>query len=298
MKKLTVIAAGLLITASLSAQELVGVIFPSSWTERDPASLAVAGADYASLGSTAYASFRNPAVLGLADYKFQAGASWSNWNKDLNLAAGASVKLGKFIGLSLGYMRQGSLTPEISSASGESFIPADHLINLGLGFKVAPFLGFGVNAHYTMQKLDVDVTSGTFYADVYAQGLVGPVAFTAGVTGIGKGLESLSGVKFPLPTMAKLSVVGTLPLGFEAMLGGELGFNGGLAASVGARYTFKDIVSVSAGYRYANARSVSPSYFSAGIGAKISVVRINVTYMTGQAAPVKNIISAGLAVCL
>ena len=295
MKKYTVTIFGLFICALLQAQNTVGVIFPSSWTERDPASLAVAGSDYADLGSTAYASFRNPAVLGMIESKLQAGAAWSNWNNELNLAAGASFKIGKSFGISAGYMLQSALKDVASDAGGNTFRPSDNMINLGLGFKVAPFLGFGVNAHYTMQKMDVDVTSGTFFADVYAQGVLGPVAFSAGVTGLGPGLKSLSGVQFALPAMAKISVVGNLPLGFTAMAGSEIGFNGGFAVSAGARYSFRDIVFASLGYRYANAKSVAPSYFSAGLGARFAGVQVNVTYITGESALMKNILSAGIS---
>ena len=69
----------------------------------------------------------------------------------------------------------------------------------------------------------------------------------------------------------------------DVALDADYYFSGGFAAALGAAYTFNDLVSVKAGYRYGGNSPVG-SFASVGVGAKFMGIKLDVAYLIGSDA--------------
>ena len=69
-------------------------------------------------------------------------------------------------------------------------------------------------------------------------------------------------------------------------------FSGWFAAAFGASYTFNDLVSFRAGYRYGG-KSPIPSYASVGAGVKFAGVKLDLSYLLGSEV-MNNTLAVGL----
>ena len=99
-----------------------------------------------------------------------------------------------------------------------------------------------------------------------------------GVSSLGSKVRSASGESFSLPASATLGLgygdVFGQRHGVEVLVDADCYFSGAFSAAAGASYTYNDMVSVRAGYRYGG-DSVIPSFASVGAGVKLFGVRLD-----------------------
>lgn len=274
----------LLILASVSLSSYAqGAVMDFIHAERNPATLATAGAGYASLVSgTALSALGNPAQVALAKHTLDAAGTFNlvpagdSWN--MVYGGGASIKLGKF-GLSLAYI--GGKYPEIqlsSEGGGASgrFSPNDMTIGFGLSYAIGDFLSLGALGRYASSALDAKTTLKSLSADVSVLFRKDALSVSAGVIALGPKVESVSNKKYSLPSSARLAAAYELGFGdfcVDILADADYYFNRNISAAAGVQGSYKDMVFLRTGYRYSTSRDFFaaapvPSYFSAGAGVK------------------------------
>jgi len=278
--------------------------------DRNPATLAAAGAGYASLSSgTAFSAFGNPALVALSEGTLDAagvfGLAPSGDGHSTFYGGGASVRLGGF-GISAGYLGGGypeiPLSSEGGGASGK-FAPRDMQAGLGLSFAIGDFLSMGALARYVTSALDSKTTLKSFSADVSALFRKDALSVSAGVIGLGPKVASVGNRSYSLPASAKLAAAYGLGFGdfsVDLMADADYYFSGNFSAAAGVQGSFKDMVFVRTGYRYAGAKgnfsaAPVPSFFSAGAGLKLYGVKLDLAAVFGSAVGSTLALSLGYA---
>ena len=300
MKKLIYIAGALMLLfpALAGAQAL-------SFTaaETDAASLGTAGANLVQTGSIANAAFSNAAAIPFSDAKFDASAGYTMWQPQSigsnMINVGAAYNLKEKFGVALGFMYGMNPAYDITDAGGAvkgQFSPSDMSINAALAWRFLPCLSLGANIGYATSSLAKGYSYGALSADVFAMARFNAFKVTAGVANIGTSVKSASGAKFSLPASVALGA------GYEAafaqkhtlevLLDADYYFIGGVAAAAGLSYTFDQLVSVRAGYRYGG-NSPLPSYASVGAGAKFKGMKLDLAYLIAS-GPMKNTLALSL----
>lgn len=188
---------------------------------------------------------------------------------------------------------------DITDAGGVvkgQFKPSDIHVNAGLAYRFLPFLSVGANIGYATSSLAEGQSYGALAADVFAMAKFGGLKVTAGVANVGTNVTSASGVKFCIP--GSVAVGAGYEATFadkhavEALLDADYYFSGWFAAAVGAAYTYGDLVTVRAGYRYGG-QSPLPSYASVGAGVKFMGIKLDLAYLIASSAA-KNTLALSL----
>lgn len=293
MKKVFIILLGLL--AGVQALLAQGKdALPFTCIERNPVTLALAGAGSASSATAAYTAFSNASVLPFFDGKMDAGFSYQLWApgtvRSNHIHAGVAYKPTPRIGISLGYAFQGNgsytVVDEEGVAAG-TFAPMDHLVALGVGFGLGDKVSLGVNARYALQQVSPDVRYHGFSGDLsLAWQVIEGLRLSAGVAVIGNKIASSEGEKYAQPAYATLAIDWTTVFAedhsLELMADADYFFSNSFAAAAGVQYAWKDMLFVRGGYRFATKSCVIPSHLGLGIGAKFYGVRIDVGYITAS----------------
>lgn len=291
MKKIIYIAGALMLLfpALAGAQAL-----PFTAADYDAASLGKAGTNLTETGSIANASFSNAAAIPFSESKFDVSAGYAMWQPSavssnaINAGAAFNVnnKFGVAVGFLYGMNQAYDITNESGAVSGK-FTPKDMHINAGLAWRFMPVLSLGVNVGYATNTLAKDHLDGALTADVFLMTKISDIKATLGVSNLGTGITSNTGVKFSLPASVALGVgyekTFAQKHGIDVSLDADYFFKGGFAASVGAEYTFNDLVCARAGYRYGG-NTVIPSFASVGLGAKFAGVKLDVAYLVASGA--------------
>ena len=288
----------LLFPALAGAQAL-----PFTAAETDAASLGTAGANLTQTGSIANASFSNAAAIPFSDAKMDVAAGYTMWQPSAVgsniLNVGAAFNMNKKFGLAVGFLYGMNPAYDITDASGAvkgQFSPSDIHANVGLAYRFLPFLSLGANVGYATSSLAEGYSYGALAADVFAMAKFAGLKVTAGVANVGTSVTSASGVQFGLP--ASVAVGAGYEAAFadkhaiEALLDADYYFNGWFAAAAGAAYTYGDLVTVRAGYRYGG-QSPVPSYASVGAGVKFAGLKLDLAYLIGSGAA-KNTLALSL----
>ncbi len=289
--------------AALDLRAQSDVAMPFLSIDRSPVTSAMGSAGLASSSEIAYASFRNPAVIPFSERKGDFGVSYQNWAPDgvksTNLNLGATMRLGKRIGVTLGGAYEMGEKYTVSDNSGNpkgTFTPSDMIVNAGMGVKIANPFSLGVNLRYASQSLADGVSYSAFAADVFALYRVAGVNITAGVSSVGSSIKSDKTGSFSLPASAVVAGAYTIKAGaansIDLALDANYYFSGDFAASLGAQYAFKDFVFVRAGYHYGG-DSVMPSFASVGVGGAFKGISLNVSYLIASEG-LKNTLNIGL----
>ncbi|MGN0195546.1 MAG: hypothetical protein ACI4AE_03720 [Candidatus Cryptobacteroides sp.] len=151
----------------------------------------------------------------------------------------------------------------------------------GFAFKVSSLLGIGVNIGYASQSFDGS-SQGALTADVFLMSKVGDLRVAAGVSNLGPKVESSDGSTFNLPSAAALGLGWGMETGdhnLDAQLDAKYYFHNAMSVAASARYEWRSMVSVCAGYRYASDNAVLPSFASVGAGVRFSGVSFNLAYL-------------------
>ena len=297
MKNILIYITLLMLPLAASAQAL-----PFVAADYSAAAAGKAGTSAVETSSVAFSSFGNVAAVPYSDKAADFAAGYTMWqpsNVPSNvIAAGGAYNLGSKLGFSAG-MTYGAYKPyEVFNESGSSkgtFTPSDIQLKAGAAWRFLPYLSAGVSLGYASSSLAEGVSYGAFEADVFLMAKFSCLKAALGVTDLGSAVVSSSGAKFSLPSAF------TLGLGYEkafadmhqvdVALDADYFFAGAFAASVGAEYTFDDMVSFCAGYRYGG-NSVIPSYASLGLGGCFFGVSIDLAYALPIAeSPMSNTLS-------
>lgn len=286
----------LLVPAVSHAQAL-----PFVAAETDAASLGTAGAGLVETSSVADASFSNAAVIPFSDNKLDVSVGYTMWQPSssniLNVGVAYNVKskFGVALGVHYGMNPSYDVTNESGAVAGV-FAPKDIHVNAGLAWRFLPFLSLGANIGYATSSLAEGHSYGALAADVFAMAKFGGFKVTAGVANVGTTVKSASGAEFCIPgSIAVGAGYGKVfgeKHGIDVLVDADYYFSGWMAVAAGAAYTFNDLFSVRAGYRYGGESPV-PSYASVGAGVKILGIKFDVAYLIAS-GPVKNTLALSL----
>ena len=288
----------LLFPALAGAQAL-----PYTAAETDAVSLGKAGANLTETNSVANAAFSNAATIPFSEDKFDVSAGYTMWQPSAvnttMINVGAAYNMNNKFGVALGMMYGMNPAYDVVSSTGAAkgqYKPSDMHLNLGLAYRFLPILSVGANVGYASSSLATDYSYGAVTADVFLMTEISGFKATVGVANLGTAVTSADKKKYALPASAALG------LGYEldfaekhnvnVALDADYYFNGGLAAAVGAEYTFGGLATVRAGYRYGGNTPV-PSYASVGAGAKFMGIKLDLAYLIGSGAA-KNTLAIGV----
>ncbi len=290
----------LLIPSVAGAQAL-----PYTASDADPAILAKGGAGLTETRSVSHAAFTNAAAIPFSESTLDVTAGYMMWQPaSINsnvISVGAAYnmkgKLGIAAGLYYGMNPEYNVTNASGAGSG-TFKPSDMHVALGVSYRFIDALSLGVNFGYASSSLAEETSYGAIAADIFLMSKFSDFKVTAGVSNLLGSIQSAGGAKFNLPASAALGVGYDKTFAekhaVEANLDLDYFFIGGVAASVGAGYTFNDLVSFRAGYHYGG-ESVIPSYASVGAGVKFAGVKLDLAYLiAGADSPMKNTLAVGL----
>lgn len=300
MKKIIYIVGALMLLfpALAGAQAL-----PYTAAETDAVSLGKAGANLTQTSSVANAAFYNAAAIPFSEDKFDVSAGYTMWQPSAvntsMINVGAAYNMNNKFGVALGMMYGMNPAYDVISSTGAAkgqFKPSDMHLNVGVAYRFLPILSIGANVGYASSSLATDYLYGAVTADVFFMTEISGLKATLGVANLGTSVTSVDKKKYALPASAALG------LGYEmefaekhnvnVALDADYYFNGGLAAAVGAEYTFGGLATVRAGYRYGGNTPV-PSYASVGAGAKFMGIKLDLAYLIGSGAA-KNTLAIGV----
>ena len=300
MKKIIYIAGALMLLfpALAGAQAL-----PYTAADYDAVSLGKAGANLTETNTIANSALNNAAAMPFSELPYEATFGYALWQPSSSYAnvinAGFAYNLKQKFAIGFGFNMGLNKPYDIIDASGAAngtFTPKDIHAALGMAYRFLPYLSVGVNVGYANSTLSADHKYGALAADVFVMAKVKDFKATAGVSNLGSKVTSANGLKFSLPASFALGAgyekTFAKKHGVDVSFDADYYFKGGLAASLGAEYTYDDLVSVRAGY-HLGGKTVIPSYASLGAGVKFSGVRLDLAYLIAS-GPMKNTLAVSL----
>lgn len=300
MKRIIQILLFLSITVAAGAQAL-----PFVAVDYSSAALSKAGATATEVSSTAMSAFGNIAAVPYSDKTADIALGYTAWQPDFTdsdvIYAGGACKLTKDLTLSVGVISGMYPKYDIVDDSGlgqGSFKPSELQMKVGAAYRILPFLSAGAGIGYASSSLTDQLSFSALVADVFLMSRLGGLKVALGVSDLGSAVLSETGSRYALPTAV------TLGFGYDKELidnhkidlavDADYYVEGAFAASVGAEYIFKDMISVNAGYRYGG-KSVIPSYASLGLGCRLCGIGLELAYILPMAeVPMSNTLSLAL----
>ncbi len=297
MKKTISYIAGallLLIPSLAGAQAL-----PFTVVDTDPAILAKGGSGLTETGSIAHAAFTNAAAVPFSESTLGASAGYMLWQpstvRSNVINAGVAYNMKGKLGVAAGFYYGMNPEYEITGASGAkqgAFKPSDMHVAVGVSYRFLDFMSAGINFGYASSSLAKGKSYGTIAGDAFLMAKFSDFKVAAGVSNVLGTVTSANGSEFCIPGSVAVGAgydkVFAKKHGIEASLDLDYFFSGWLAASLGAGYTFNDMVSVRAGYRYGG-ESPIPSFASVGLGVKSFGAKLDLAYLiAGADSAMKN----------
>lgn len=265
------------IAASSVAMAQDNVIFPSVEIDHNPATSAMGGASL--LSEPVHGDF---------------GASFQMWQPSSTsyISVGGAYKVAGKVTIRLdGSFGSGAAYDLRSGLGGSatSFSPKETVAHLGVGYRFIEKLGVEIGGRYISNGLAPDYSISGFSADVLLKGYLGACTLAAGVTNLGPSVEGCplpSAIAFAVAYGSKFSELHSVKLELDA----KYFLSAGIGASFGAEYGYNDMLFVRAG---CHAGGVVAGHVSAGLGVKLSGVRLDASYLAGS-GPVGNTMCFGL----
>ena len=248
-----------------------------------------AGAAVASTGTGAWSAFRNASAMGFGKGLMDAGGEF-RIDGDGNLGGSGAVAARLFDNLSAGFG-----VAYLSSGKVGDFYTTDILVSAALAYRISDMLSLGFNIRYAKQNLTESVSYTGISTDINALAQVTEnLSATIGLSALGSKVESASGAQYGQPANIYAGVeytrdVETGRLALDAM--GEYYFSGSFGTAVGASFTYDNMVTIRAGYRYAGEWCVLPSRFAVGLGGRFGGFTIDASLAKTSAS---YIVSAGI----
>lgn len=298
MKRIILNILFMLMAVTASAQAL-----PSLLVGSNPEGFSTGSATVA-WKPNAYALENNVAAMSFADGRMDASVSFGMWQpeyaNDKVIGAGTSVKTTDKLafGLTFKYLSQESyeIMTEGGTASREGlFTPKEFNVAVGASYAIVDFLSLGITARVLHSSLAPEIASTIFGADFGAYFKMNGITAGLSVNNIGTNAK-YGEYSYRQPMMAKLGV------GYEMNFNkssvavsaeGDILFSGAFMAGAGVEYSFRDFLSVRAGYHYGDKKKAVPSYASIGLGLKFFGVHLDAAYLIAS-GPLRNTFSIGL----
>ena len=293
------ILAGLLVATKAFGQE--GDALPFTRIDRNPVTSAFAGAGAAYNGSAAYSAFGSAAMLPFFGGTLDAGVSYQRWAPGLsvsnNISVGAAYKIRPRLGLSLGYTLENGAAYEIYEGPGNPsgiFYPKNHVIALGVGIGITEMISAGVNVRYARDASAYGHIYGGVSADVFAGvQLTQALRITAGLSTLGTRVAN----SWAQPASVKAAVNWSPALpgdnALDVLADVDYYFSGNFSAAAGLQYTWRQMLFIRAGYRFASERCVIPGHLALGLGVKFSGFHVDLSWLTAS-QPLGNTLNIGL----
>ena len=287
-QKLTLLIALALVSVTASAQ--TSDALPFVRTGHSAAREAMAGAGSVSGACDAWASFDNAALSAFGDKTLDAAVSYTSWAPSSGnlFAGGLTYRLGSKIGITAGAYYGLGKEYDVYSNEGVkkgTFTPTQMQFNLGMGYKLLPWLSLGANVHAATETLAEGASYKAFSGDLFLMGHMDSFKFAAGVVSLGTPVKSSTGTSYNLPSSVKLAG------GYEDSFGGiscavytDLDYfflASGFSAAVGAELGWDEIASLRAGYHFASKNTPLPNYFSAGLGGRLLGFSLDAAVLLG-----------------
>ena len=266
------ILAACLIPAAAMAQGPVSDALPFTQLDYNPASIGMGGTVVPSA-----------AVLPLKEVKLAGGLSYQNYMPDISatqyIGGGVAGCLDK-LGYSFSFVRG---TGEIiEDGSVGSYTPKEMLVNAGVSYAVLDRLAVGVNVKYAQEQPMLNYSNSAIAADVFVAGKFNGIDFAAGLSSVGQKVKSQATGEYSLPSAIVASAGYAYELTEDNVVSARARvdsfFSGALAAGAGVEYCWSGMVCARAGYHYGG-DSIIPSYASAGLGLRYSVITLDAAYL-------------------
>ncbi len=289
MKYILSIALSILTINTISAADVEGsaVALPFVAVDRDPVSAAMGGAGLCGTSSSAYSSFLNPASTPFSTHRGDISFGYGSWlpqsagTNFINVAGAGNIKnkVGISAGFSYGINKAYDIMDDTGNLKGQ-FTPSDIQANLGLSWRFIPQLGIGASVKYAGSSLAKGYNYSAVAGDVFLMSQFSAFNVALGVSNLGAKVKTASSA-FDLPTSVALGLgytnVYSEKHGLSILADADYYLYGAFAASVGASYTYNDMVSLRAGYNLSKDAPV-PSFFGVGAGVKFVGLKIDLSY--------------------
>ena len=260
---------------------------PFTAIQKNPVTLGMGGAGFASVDSPAWSSFSNTAMVPFSPVKFDAALSYARWAPDAaktdNFAAGVSFRPIERLGVSIGYAY--NKAPEFKDLEG-SFTPYDMHAAVGVGFKVGERVALGLSGAWAQSTIDDESYSAlSGSASIFVRAAPW-LDLAAGIYTIGEKVTGITGKDFSQPTVARLGGTCKASIWESSSLKGNLDveyyFSDEWASALGVQYDYKEMVFVRGGYRFASEDCVIPSFLSFGAGFRWAGLSFDISYLTAS----------------
>ncbi|GHU94650.1 hypothetical protein FACS1894156_3100 [Bacteroidia bacterium] len=238
-----------------------------------------------------FAVNRNMAAIMLNNTRLsEVGASYLAWqpqatNSALINAAGYTQykNAGFAAGIRYHTLKAIEKTDEQGNALG-SFSPAEYAMELGFAYKMNSAIALGASLRYISSDMGGTKKASAIAADISALYSRKNLSAGLGFTNLGSKINygnskySLptriqSGVAYRLLNKKEHSVTGVADAAYQLSSGAN-----GFASGIGADYTFRNLVSLRAGYHFEN-ELVGTSYTTMGCGVHLFGFALNFAYM-------------------
>lgn len=290
MRKLTIIAMGIMFSAAAMAQSMA---LGTSQIGKDPVLMATAGAASASSQNLALSAFSTSAVMPFSESRGDFAVSYNRWapggQMSNRIGGGAGMNFGKRFAFSVagvyGTGQEYDVIDDYGVPTG-TFKTSDMMFGVGLAAGLGEHVGLGVNAKYVRESIYEDYAVGSVLIDASFAFRTKGLTFVVGGKNFGPSVKTEDGDKYKLPSSGNVAMYYDLSFAQQHDLGFALNadvyLNGGVAAAAGLQYSWNEMVFVRGGYNYATAKSPLPSYAAVGLGAKFYGVRLDLSYLTAS----------------
>lgn len=249
----------------------------------------LAAGSNAMMTSSAFAVSNNISLLPFFEESLNLKASYAGFGspKANSFSLGAGAKVGEKLGIGFTASSIAHSEYDVISETGAAngtFKPSDLKLGIGAGFKIIDNISAGLSIYYLNETLADNFKYSAIASDLLVAAKFGDITVSGGAKSIGTKVKSSDGSDFSTPSSIYIGGVLDKAAGetgkIKAAVDADYFFEGGLGASLGAGYTWKDMVSARAGFRYGG-DTVLPTSLSAGIGAKFSGIALDAAYVLG-----------------
>ena len=256
-------------------------------TDFGPSLTGTAGACVASSELGVWGAFRGAAAMAFPGSRQGVAGEFRTSAGNPGFSAAGMAKLMNKIGVGVG----------VSYLGGEEFgdyRSHDILLSSGFAYSITENLAVGLNARFAKQFLTESISYQGAGIDINVLAKVSyAITATAGLSAVGSSVVSATGTKYSQPANVYAGaeyVIGfdSNKLALDAMA--EYYFSGNFGAALGAAFTYEEMVTLRAGYRYATEWCVLPSHFAAGLEGRFHGFSVNVSFAK---LPSSNIICVG-----
>lgn len=243
-------------------------------------------AQSAAMGSVSLWS--NSAYTAIGENHGHAMASYQKWQLTSSdfISFEAAYRIAGKYGIRAAFTNQSETPYDIIGDNGEQlsqFTPGAMKAGAGFSAAIGEHFSAGIDAYYASRTIAEGNKYGALSVDAAAMARFGSFSAAAGARSMGSKVTSVSGGSFSLPSSAFLTAGGDFHLAESHCISAaaelEYFMYGSASVSAGARYTFKEIISVMGGYHMGG---IIADHASAGIGLNIKGMCLDATYLTGS----------------